>query len=319
MPDSDHFERGQPRAGAHELRRDGLGFGRKDVFLQPLHQREVVGQAAIEHHGRVRVGVDQARHDHLPARVDRLRRRGTACLMASGVSTPDDVAAVDRDGPGIEHPPLAVDGDDGAVSERSGNLAGSLSGPERAEKARRRAVSQRASSKFYVQYHMAPVPFHLVDHPLAHDALAELRDARTTPPAFRAAAHRISLIVAAERCGSPRRRPTPGSTPIGPAGALHRPRRRRHRAGAAVPASAWWIRLEAGAPRPRRRAHRPAAGRRNRGGLSATTRRRSPGPGRQRRGAAGRSDAGHRRAAPCAAVEIHRKRQVSARSACCAW
>ena len=34
------------------------------------------------------------------------------------------------------------------------------------------------------------VPFHLVDHPLVHDALAELRDVRTPPPAFRAAAHR---------------------------------------------------------------------------------------------------------------------------------
>jgi uracil phosphoribosyltransferase len=65
----------------------------------------------------------------------------------------------------------------------------------------------------------AAVPFHLVDHPLAHDALAELRDARTPPPAFRAAAHRISLIVAAEAL---RDLPTEADTvvtPIGPAGA----------------------------------------------------------------------------------------------------
>jgi len=63
------------------------------------------------------------------------------------------------------------------------------------------------------------VPFHLVDHPLAQDALAELRDARTPPPAFRAAAHRISLIVAAEAL---RDLPTDAgtvTTPIGPADA----------------------------------------------------------------------------------------------------
>jgi len=63
------------------------------------------------------------------------------------------------------------------------------------------------------------VPFHLVDHPLALDALAELRDARTPPPAFRAAAHRISLIVAAEAL---RDLPTDAdtvATPLGPADA----------------------------------------------------------------------------------------------------
>ena len=63
------------------------------------------------------------------------------------------------------------------------------------------------------------MPFHLVDHPLALDALAELRDARTPPPAFRAAAHRISLIVAAEAL---RDLPTDAdtvATPLGPADA----------------------------------------------------------------------------------------------------
>jgi len=39
---------------------------------------------------------------------------------------------------------------------------------------------------------------HLVDHPLVHDALMELRDARTEPPAFRRAANRISMLLAAE-------------------------------------------------------------------------------------------------------------------------
>jgi uracil phosphoribosyltransferase len=63
------------------------------------------------------------------------------------------------------------------------------------------------------------VPFHLVDHPLAQDALAELRDHRTPPPAFRAAAHRISLIVGAEALRDLPSETDTVATPIGPADA----------------------------------------------------------------------------------------------------
>jgi len=42
------------------------------------------------------------------------------------------------------------------------------------------------------------VPVHLVEHPLVHDALMELRDTRTPPDAFRRAATRISVLLAAE-------------------------------------------------------------------------------------------------------------------------
>jgi len=66
---------------------------------------------------------------------------------------------------------------------------------------------------------MAVVPFHLVDHPLAHDALAELRDARTPPAAFRSAAHRISLIVAAEALRDLPTEADTVATPVGPADA----------------------------------------------------------------------------------------------------
>ena len=66
---------------------------------------------------------------------------------------------------------------------------------------------------------MAIVPFHLVDHPLAHDALAELRDARTPSAAFRSAAHRISLIVAAEALRDLPTEADTVATPVGPADA----------------------------------------------------------------------------------------------------
>ena len=58
---------------------------------------------------------------------------------------------------------------------------------------------------------------HLVEHPLVHDALAELRDVRTDPPAFRRAANRISVLLAAEALREvPSERATV-TTPLGPA------------------------------------------------------------------------------------------------------
>ena len=61
------------------------------------------------------------------------------------------------------------------------------------------------------------MPLHVITHPLVHDALMELRDARTAPPAFRRAANRISVLLAAEAL-----RELPSSaatvvTPLGPA------------------------------------------------------------------------------------------------------
>lgn len=42
------------------------------------------------------------------------------------------------------------------------------------------------------------VPLHVVDHPIVHDILLKLRDARTEPDSFRAMARRISLLLVAE-------------------------------------------------------------------------------------------------------------------------
>ena len=43
-----------------------------------------------------------------------------------------------------------------------------------------------------------PVPLHVVEHPVVHDALTTLRDVTTTPELFRRLAVRISLLLAAE-------------------------------------------------------------------------------------------------------------------------
>ena len=64
-----------------------------------------------------------------------------------------------------------------------------------------------------------PVPVHIIEHPLVHDALATLRDSATAPELFRRMAVRISLLLAAE---ATRDIPTSNgtvATPLGPASA----------------------------------------------------------------------------------------------------
>lgn len=63
------------------------------------------------------------------------------------------------------------------------------------------------------------MPLHVVEHPLVQDALAELRDARTAPPAFRRAATRISVLLAAEALRDVPAADATVHTPLGPAGA----------------------------------------------------------------------------------------------------
>ena len=61
------------------------------------------------------------------------------------------------------------------------------------------------------------MPVHIIDHPLVHDALMELRDVRTAPPEFRRAANRISVLLAAEALRNVPSRPHTVETPLGPA------------------------------------------------------------------------------------------------------
>jgi uracil phosphoribosyltransferase len=61
------------------------------------------------------------------------------------------------------------------------------------------------------------VPLHLIEHPLAQDALLTLRDVATDITEFRRAAHRITLLVAAEALKGLPTRPAGVQTPIGPA------------------------------------------------------------------------------------------------------
>jgi uracil phosphoribosyltransferase len=61
------------------------------------------------------------------------------------------------------------------------------------------------------------VSVHLVEHPLVHDALVTLRDAKTPPELFRRMAVRISLLLAAEATRDLPVASVTVSTPLGPA------------------------------------------------------------------------------------------------------
>jgi uracil phosphoribosyltransferase len=61
------------------------------------------------------------------------------------------------------------------------------------------------------------VPLHIVDHPLAHDALATLRDKTTSPEHFRRAATRISVLLIAEALKDLPAHQVTVETPLGPA------------------------------------------------------------------------------------------------------
>ncbi len=62
-----------------------------------------------------------------------------------------------------------------------------------------------------------PVPVHIVDHPLVHDALVSLRDKRTAPEHFRRAATRISVLLAAEALRDVPTTTVTVETPLSPA------------------------------------------------------------------------------------------------------
>ncbi len=57
---------------------------------------------------------------------------------------------------------------------------------------------------------------HLVTHPLVHDCLAELRDARTPPERFRVLANRVSVLLGAEALRDVPMAEGTVETPLGP-------------------------------------------------------------------------------------------------------
>jgi len=115
-PAEQHFGAGELRSqeaelGVHELALDG-----QDVAVQPHVETQVVGQAAQQCHGQMRVGVHQPRHDNVPRAID--DRRG----LINSLDRPDaadrhDVAAVNRHRPRRQDLAPGVHGQHGATPQ----------------------------------------------------------------------------------------------------------------------------------------------------------------------------------------------------------
>lgn len=61
---------------------------------------------------------------------------------------------------------------------------------------------------------MSSAPLHVLDHPLADDALLRLRDEKTPPPAFREAVHQLTMLLGMEALRDAPRRPVRVRTPL---------------------------------------------------------------------------------------------------------
>ena len=92
-----HFGAGQAGAVEDELRRHVCRLGRPDVLLQPLHQWQVVGDAAQQAHRCVGVEIDQAGDQQMLAQ-DPMFRRLEAVAGFAGREQGDDTPLVDGDG-----------------------------------------------------------------------------------------------------------------------------------------------------------------------------------------------------------------------------
>jgi len=88
-------------------------FGRPDCFLQPAHQRQVVGESAHDGHGCVAVQIDEAGGDDVLGQSDCFCRH----VKGSGLGNRenrDNASAADGDGVMFERRVVWLDGDDPA-------------------------------------------------------------------------------------------------------------------------------------------------------------------------------------------------------------
>ena len=107
---ADELKAREARGVADALRRERR-LGGEDVVLKPLHEREVVGVAAQDAHGDVRVAVDEAGEDHgLSEVADGLG--GMAGAEIGGGADVGDFGSGDKDRAVAEDVARGVLGDD---------------------------------------------------------------------------------------------------------------------------------------------------------------------------------------------------------------
>ena len=91
-----HFGDGERSPVAHVFRVDPAALERPHRGAQPAAERQVLGPAAQQHHGRVRVGVDEPGQQHVVRPLNDLGRFVPGARLM-GREHCDDPATADRD------------------------------------------------------------------------------------------------------------------------------------------------------------------------------------------------------------------------------
>ncbi len=89
-------------------------LSRKNIFIQPIIQREIICQAAEQAHAHVCMGVDQSRENEPAACIDHLSRFIHGLDMRGCVDGGDGIS-LNRDRAIFQDAPLSVHGDHGTV------------------------------------------------------------------------------------------------------------------------------------------------------------------------------------------------------------
>ena len=106
-----HFPTGQLGANTDELGIHELDFRREYVVRQPVHECQVIRDAAQQRHGGVLVAVDDPGHDDTILTAERFHRVVARVDIGSDTDLEDD-AIVDRDGAVLDNAELLVHCDD---------------------------------------------------------------------------------------------------------------------------------------------------------------------------------------------------------------
>ncbi len=113
-----HFEHAEARSPGDEILGYVASFGGENVFLEPVVEREVVGDSAEQAHRGVRVAVDQAGENEGAARVDDFC--GVELRFDFGPRTHrNDRIASNGNGAVFDDPLLGVHCDDGAAGDEN--------------------------------------------------------------------------------------------------------------------------------------------------------------------------------------------------------
>ncbi len=96
-----------------KLCRDMLRLGRPDVMLQPLHQRQVVGETTQQGHRGMGVQIDESRNQHVPIQALALAWRKALRHLVLREEV-NDAAVMDDHCMVFENQIGRIDGDDPA-------------------------------------------------------------------------------------------------------------------------------------------------------------------------------------------------------------